>query len=157
VGLAAVDGYLRSIAGDSDRLHPGLELNYIRNAVKVVIDAYNGTIDFYLADTADPIAATYERIFPGLFKPLAAMPADLQKHIRYPEDLFFIQAQIDPIYHMNSAEIFYNREDLWQFPRQPSGGEEATMASYYIIVRLPANRRPSFSRCCRWCRASGRT
>ncbi len=116
---------------------PGLELNYIRNAVKVVIDAYNGTVDFYLADAADPIAATYQRIFPGLFQPLAAMPADLQKHIRYPEDLFYIQAQIYRTYHMNSAEVFYNREDLWQFPRQPAGGEEATMAPYYIIVRLP--------------------
>jgi uncharacterized membrane protein (UPF0182 family) len=123
---------------------PGLELNYIRNAVKVVIDAYNGTVDFYLADTADPIAATYERIFPGLFKPLAAMPPDLQKHIRYPEDLFFIQAQIYRTYHMNSAEVFYNREDLWQFPRQPSGGDEATMAPYYIIVRLPGEPQAEF-------------
>jgi uncharacterized membrane protein (UPF0182 family) len=123
---------------------PSLDLNYIRNAVKVVIDAYNGTADFYLADTADPIAATYERIFPGLFKPLAAMPQDLQKHIRYPEDLFFIQAQIYRTYHMNSAEVFYNREDLWQFPRQPTGGNEATMAPYYIIVRLPGEAQAEF-------------
>jgi uncharacterized membrane protein (UPF0182 family) len=105
-----------------------LELNYIRNAVKAVIDAYNGTVTFYVADSSDPIAATYQRIFPGLFKPLAAMPQDLQKHIRYPEDLFFIQAQVYRTYHMNSAEVFYNREDLWQFPRQPAGGDEATMA-----------------------------
>ena len=116
---------------------PGLELNYIRNAVKVVIDAYNGTVSFYVADSSDPIAATYQRIFPGLFKPLADMPQDLQKHIRYPEDLFFIQAQVYRTYHMNSPEVFYNREDLWQFPRQPTGGDEATMAPYYIIVRLP--------------------
>jgi uncharacterized protein len=122
----------------------GVDLNYIRNAVKVVIDAYNGTVDFYLADAADPIAVTYERIFPGLFKPLAAMPADLQKHIRYPEDLFFIQAQIYRTYHMNSAEVFYNREDLWQFPRQPAGGEGATMAPYYIIVRLPGEPQAEF-------------
>jgi uncharacterized membrane protein (UPF0182 family) len=134
---------------------PGLELNYIRNSVKVVIDAYNGTVDFYLADTADPIAATYERIFPGPFKPLA--PQDLQKHIRYPEDLFYIQAQIYRTYHMNSAEVFYNREDLWQFPRQPAGGDEATMAPTTSSCAYRANRRPSFSKCCRWCRASGRT
>jgi len=123
---------------------PGLELNYIRNAVKVVIDAYNGTVSFYVADSSDPIAATYQRIFPGLFKPLAAMPQDLQKHIRYPEDLFFIQAQVYRTYHMNSPEVFYNREDLWQFPRQPTGGDEATMAPYYIIVRLPGEPQAEF-------------
>ena len=123
---------------------PGLELNYIRNAVKTVIDAYNGTVTFYVADSSDPIAATYQRIFPGLFKPLAAMPQDLQKHIRYPEDLFFIQAQVYRTYHMNSAEVFYNREDLWQFPRQPTGGDEATMAPYYIIVRLPGEPQVEF-------------
>ena len=123
---------------------PGLELNYIRNAVKVVIDAYNGTVSFYVADSSDPIAATYQRIFPGLFKPLADMPQDLQKHIRYPEDLFFIQAQVYRTYHMNSAEVFYNREDLWQFPRQPTGGDEATMAPYYIIVRLPGEPQAEF-------------
>src|SRR5262249_7948632 len=70
---------------------PNLNLNYIRNSVKVVIDAYNGTVDFYLVDPADAIAATYQRIFPGLFKAFALMPPDLQKHIRYPEDLFLIQ------------------------------------------------------------------
>ena len=75
--------------------------NYIRNSVKVVIDAYNGTVDFYVADPSDAIAATYQRIFPGLFKPFAAMPADLQKHIRYPEDLFHIQAQVYRAYHMD--------------------------------------------------------
>jgi hypothetical protein len=123
---------------------PGLELNYIRNAVKVVIDAYNGTVSFYVADSSDPIAATYQRIFPGLFKPLADMPQDLQKHIRYPEDLFFIQAQVYRTYHMNSPEVFYNREDLWQFPRQPTGGDEATMAPYYIIVRLPGEPQAEF-------------
>jgi hypothetical protein len=123
---------------------PGLELNYIRNAVKVVIDAYNGTVSFYVADPSDPIAATYRHIFPGLIQPLAAMPQDLQKHIRYPEDLFFIQAQMYRTYHMNSAEVFYNREDLWQFPRQPTGGDEATMAPYYIIVRLPGEPQAEF-------------
>jgi hypothetical protein len=124
-------------------------LNYIRNSVKIMIDAYNGTIDFYLADAADPVAATYRRIFPGLFKPLAQMPAELQKHIRYPEDLFRIQAQIYRAYHMDSPEVFYNREDLWQFPRQPEGGPAATMPSatmipYYIIMRLPGEPQAQF-------------
>jgi uncharacterized protein len=120
-------------------------LNYIRNSVKVVIDAYNGTVAFYLMDAADPIAMTYQRIFPELFKPFAAMPPDLQKHIRYPEDLFLIQAQIYQTYHMEAADVFYNREDLWQFPREPgSGGSTSLMAPYYIIMRLPGETQAEF-------------
>ena len=122
---------------------PNRGLNYIRNSIKVVIDAYDGKVDFYLADPSDPIAATYQRIFPGLFKPLEAMPQELQKHIRYPEDLFLIQAQVFRAYHMDSPEVFYNREDLWQFPRQP-GGEAATMVPYYIIMRLPGEPQAEF-------------
>ena len=122
----------------------GLDLNYIRNSVKVVVDAYNGTVDFYLMDSADPIAATYQRIFPGLFKPFAAMPAGLQKHIRYPEDLFLIQARLYQAYHMEAADVFYNREDLWQFPRQPGGGGTAMMEPYYIIMRLPGEPQAEF-------------
>jgi uncharacterized membrane protein (UPF0182 family) len=129
---------------------PGLELNYIRNSVKVVIDAYNGTVDFYLMDPNDPVAATYQRIYPGLFKPFAAMPADLQKHIRYPEDLFLIQARLFQTYHMEDADVFYNREDLWQFPRQPEGDGGSSMDSiapmvpYYIIMRLPGETQAEF-------------
>ncbi|MGB7280531.1 MAG: UPF0182 family protein [Pseudolabrys sp.] len=121
-----------------------LGLNYIRNSVKVVVDAYNGTVDFYLMDSADPIAATYQRIFPGLFKPFAAMPPDLQTHIRYPEDLFRIQAEIFQVYHMEAADVFYNREDLWQFPREPEGGGTTLMAPYYIIMRLPGETQAEF-------------
>jgi Uncharacterised protein family (UPF0182) len=88
-----------------------LDLNYIRNSVKVVVDAYNGTVDFYLMDSADSVAATYQRIFPGLFKPFANMPQGLQQHIRYPEDMFLIQARLYQTYHMTAADVFYNRED----------------------------------------------
>ena len=138
------DAYTTS--GNFPYAQPGIDrsLNYIRNSVKIVIDAYNGTIDFYLADAADPIAATYRRIFPDLFKPLAQMPAELQKHIRYPEDLFRIQAQIYRAYHMDTPEVFYNREDLWQFPRQADGGSEAAMVPYYIIMRLPGEPQAQF-------------
>jgi uncharacterized membrane protein (UPF0182 family) len=121
-----------------------LGLNYIRNAVKVIIDAYHGTVDFYIVDPSDPIIATYQRIFPALFKPLDAMPPDLQQHIRYPEDLFFIQAQLYRAYHMANPEVFYNREDLWQFPREQSGSETATMAPYYTIMRLPGEPQAEF-------------
>src|ERR1700738_3677363 len=119
-------------------------LNYIRNSVKVVVDSYNGTVEFLFRDVSSPTAATYQRIFPGIFKPLQAMPADLQKHIRYPEDLFRIQAQMYRAYHMDSPEVFYNREDLWQFPRQPEGGENAVMVPYYIIMRLPGESKAEF-------------
>ena len=125
-------------------------INYIRNSIKVVIDAYNGSVDFYVVDPSDPIAATYRRIFPSLFKPFEAMPPELQRHIRYPEDLFHIQAQIYRAYHMDAPEVFYNREDLWQFPRQltdigqAEGVRNARMAPYYIIMRLPGETRAEF-------------
>ncbi|HEX9557864.1 MAG TPA: UPF0182 family protein, partial [Reyranella sp.] len=133
--------------------------NYMRNSVKVVIDAYQGSVDFYVSDPGDPLIQTYQRIFPGLFKPLAAMPPDLQQHIRYPEDLFLVQAQLYRAYHMDTAEVFYNREDLWQFPRQLAGiGDSAAstgpmggigrdvprMAPYYMVIRLPGEARAEF-------------
>jgi uncharacterized protein len=121
-----------------------LDLNYIRNSVKVVVDAYNGSVDLYLIDPADPIAATYQRIFPSLFKPFSAMPRDLQRHIRYPEDLFLIQAQLFQAYHMDRPDVFYNREDLWQFPRQADYGRNDVMAPYYIIMRLPGEHQAEF-------------
>lgn len=111
--------------------------NYIRNSVKVIIDAYNGTTDFYLIDSADPVAATWQRIFPALFKPLDRMPQGLRQHLRYPEGLFRVQAEMYRAYHMDSPEVFYNREDLWQFPRHPEGGPNVTIAPYYIVMRLP--------------------
>jgi uncharacterized protein len=115
-------------------------LNYIRNSVKVVIDAYNGSVDFYLVDPSDPVAATYQRVFPSLFKPFNDMPEDLKRHIRYPEDLFLIQARAYAAYHMDTPEVFYNREDLWQFPRQPTDSSGTMMAPYYMIMRLPGER-----------------
>jgi len=101
-------------------------------------------------DPSDPIAATFRRIFPELFKPFAAMPDDLQKHIRYPEDLFLIQARLFQTYHMEAADVFYNREDLWQFPRQPAGDGVSSsdgvvpMTPYYIIMRLPGEAQAEF-------------
>ena len=132
--------YAEPIEGDT--------ANYIRNSVKIVVDAYNGSVNFYVTDPTDPIIGTYRRIFPALFKPFATMPADLQKHIRYPEDLFLIQAQLYRAYHMGAPEVFYNREDLWQFPRQPNGTDDTTdskMAPYYINMRLPGETRTEFA------------
>ncbi|WP_179405385.1 UPF0182 family protein [Burkholderia guangdongensis] len=130
---------------------PGVDdgANYIRNAVKVVVDAYDGTVDFYVSDPDDPLVRTYARIFPGMFKPLDAMPRDLRQHVRYPEDLFLIQANLYRAYHMDAPEVFYNREDLWQFPRELSDidGADATgtrMMPYYMMMRLPGDARAGF-------------
>jgi uncharacterized protein len=138
------DAYTTSSYFPSAQPAQDFDVNYIRNSVKIVIDAYNGTVNFYLMDASDPIAATYQRIFPSLFTPFAAMPSGLKQHIRYPEDLFLIQAQIYQTYHMQAAEVFYNREDLWQFPRQPGSSGIATMSPYYIIMRLPGEPRAEF-------------
>jgi uncharacterized protein len=141
------DAYTTSLWFPYAQPLPDGTANYIRNSVKIVLDAYQGTVDFYVADPSDPIAATYQRIFPGLFKPLQAMPPDLQKHIRYPEDLFLIQAQVYQAYHMDTPEVFYNREDLWQLPRQPTDFDRSTdarMAPYYITMRLPGEKRAEF-------------
>ena len=149
------DAYTTSEWFPYARPDPDGDLNYIRNSVKIVIDAYNGTVNFYVTDPADPIVATYRRIFPSLLKPFAAMPPDLQTHIRYPEDLFNIQALQYRAYHMDVPEVFYNREDLWQFPREPvapegmnDGGMKANsgtrMAPYYIMMRLPGEAHTEF-------------
>src|SRR5437899_4344539 len=138
------DAYTTSSYFPSAQPAQDLDLNYIRNSVKIVVDAYHGTVDFYLIDAGDPVAATYQRIFPSLFKPFSAMPADLQKHIRYPEDLFLIQARLYQAYHMEAADVFYNREDLWQFPPPPGRGGATMMVPYYIIMRLPGESQAEF-------------
>jgi len=119
-------------------------INYIRNSVKVVIDAYNGTTDFYVADPADPIIRTWQRIFPTLFKPMSAMSEDLRQHIRYPEDYFLIQADIYRTYHMTDPAVFYNREDQWGFPRENYADETVPMQPYYVIMRLPGETHDEY-------------
>jgi uncharacterized membrane protein (UPF0182 family) len=118
--------------------------NYIRNSVKVTVDAYHGTVTFYLADPTDPIVRTYARAFPGLLQPLDRMPADLQRHIRYPEDFFAIQARKYATYHMLDPQVFYNREDLWAVPRRTVDGREREMEPYYTIMRLPGETKEEF-------------
>jgi uncharacterized membrane protein (UPF0182 family) len=119
-------------------------LNYIRNSVKAVVDAYNGDVSFYLIDEVDPIAKTYTRIFPELFKPLSEMPAGLRKHIRYPRDLFKIQVGTYRTYHMEDEQVFYNQEDLWQIPDEIYGDSRQEMEPYYIIMKLPEEEKEEF-------------
>jgi uncharacterized protein len=118
--------------------------SYMRNSVKVTIDAYDGTVTAYIADPNDPIVATYARIFPGAFQPLSAMPADLRRHVRYPGQLFRVQATLQARYHMLQPETFYHREDQWQIP---AGNDKASTTSSYmrhIILRLPGQKSPEF-------------
>ena len=119
-------------------------VNYIRNAVKVLVDAYDGTMQFFSVDEVDPILATYRRIFPQLFQPRAAIPAAVKAHFRYPQDLFKIQTQLYLTYHMSQPEVFYNREDLWRFPIQTYEGNQVTMQPYYVIMRLPGEATAGF-------------
>ena len=111
--------------------------NYIRNSVKATVDAYDGSVDLYISDPDDPLIRTYQRIFPGLLKPFAEMPSDLKSHLRYPQDLFNIQSHVFATYHMQDAQIFYNKEDLWNIPKK----NDRDMEPYYTIMRLPKTRR----------------
>ncbi len=113
------------------------QLNYIRNSVKIVIDAYLGDMTFYIADSEDLLVRTYARIFPKLFRPLSAMPKGLRSHMRYPEDLFDIQRQVICTYHMRDPRVFYNKEDVWQIPTEIYRGSDQVMESYYTIMSLP--------------------
>lgn len=119
-------------------------INYIRNAVKVAVDAYDGIPVFYIADPHDPLVRTYQRIFPSLFQSLEQMPESLRAHIRYPEDLFFLQANMYGTYHMTDPEVFYNKEDLWSFPQETYSGKPIFMQPYYTIMRLPGEAREEF-------------
>jgi uncharacterized protein len=119
-------------------------INYIRNSVKVTTDAYDGTTEFYLADTADPLAQTLARAYPGLLKPLAAMPADLRQHLRYPETIFAIQAAVYSTYHMTNPGVFYNKEDQWEIPAIDIDGNPQLMQPYYTVMRLPGEEKAEF-------------
>ena len=119
-------------------------INYIRNAVKVVVDAYDGTLQFYITDATDPLLQTYAQIFPNLLQPEDTIPANLKAHFRFPLDLFKIQAQMYRAYHMNDPEVFYNREDLWQFPVQTFEGNQQLMNPYYVTMRLPGETQTEF-------------
>ncbi len=119
----------------------GEGLNYIRNSVKIVVDMYDGTVQFYVMDPNDPVLAAYRRAFPGLFKDLDQLSADLKTHLRYPEDLFSIQADQYRTFHMTVPQVFYNREDLWVLAQEKFSGNTLPMQPYYILMKLPGSDR----------------
>jgi uncharacterized membrane protein (UPF0182 family) len=123
---------------------PGGPCNYIRNSVKIVIDAFNGTTSLYLAEPQDPLALTMANIFPGMLHPLSDMPADLRQHVRYPEDIFDIQSRVFATYHMTNPLVFYNKEDQWQIPTLESERNATPMRPYYTVMRLPGEKRTEF-------------
>ncbi len=137
-----VDAYTVSNRYPYSRRLPGIG-NYIRNSVLAVVDAYNGTVDFYLKDPTDPIIQLYAKVFPGMFKPLSELRPDLRRHIRYPHTLFFIQARLFAAYHMRDARVFYNQEDLWEIPRSLKN-QNRYMRPYYTIMKLPGQKRAEF-------------
>lgn len=159
--LVAGDGEGTDIKGDKTYLYwiidaytasdrypysdPGKnKFNYIRNSVKVVIDAYNGTVNFYVADSCDPIIHTLGVIFPKLLKPLEKMPVALRSHIRYPQDFFSIQSERLLTYHMTDPQVFYNQEDLWQIPNEIYGSKQQQVEPYYLIMKLPQAQSEEF-------------
>ncbi len=122
--------------------------NYIRNSVKVVMDAYDGSVRFFITDPNEPIVAAWAKIFPGLFEPLSAMPEELQAHLRYPEDLFIAQNQTYRLYHLpatdNGATVFYNQDDRWAIPEDVVAGNGQPMEPYYVIMRIPGEDEAEF-------------
>jgi uncharacterized membrane protein (UPF0182 family) len=129
-----------------DSPFPGV--SYIRNSVKVVVDAYDGTVDFYITDPDEPIIAAWARIFPGLFQPLEAMPPELQTHLRYPEGLFIAQNEAYRLYHLPAttagATTFYNQDDRWAIPEDVVAGNGQPMEPYYVIMRIPGEDEAEF-------------
>jgi uncharacterized membrane protein (UPF0182 family) len=125
---------------------PGLQryqgINYLRNAVKVVVDAYDGTAVFYVADEADPILRAWRGIFPALFRPLSALPASLRGHLRYPEELFEVQTEVFRVFHMRDVNTYYNREDVWEVTPQ---GQERPIPPNYVTLRIEGGKAPEFA------------
>jgi hypothetical protein len=119
----------------------GNGLNYIRNSVKVIVDMYDGTVSFYIMDPQDLVLAVYRRAFPGVFKDLNQLSADLKLHLRYPRDLFAIQAAQYESFHMTDPQVFYNSEDLWVPPQEKYNGTVTAMEPYYILMKLPGSHQ----------------
>jgi uncharacterized membrane protein (UPF0182 family) len=138
-----IDGYTVTDRFPYSEPTPGIG-NYIRNSLKVVIDAYDGTVRLYISDPEDPVLKTYSRIFPGVFRPIGELPEELRRHIRYPAGLLSIQARMYRAYHMQDARVFYNKEDLWSIPGKQAAAKSAAMDPYYTIMKLPEAAREEF-------------
>ncbi|EHQ90005.1 UPF0182 family protein [Desulfosporosinus youngiae] len=139
-----IDAYTTSEALPYSHLQPNLEFNYIRNSVKVIIDAYDGTVDFYAIDPDDPILQTYMKIFPGVFKDAASIPPGLKSHLRYPETLFSVQSNMLKNFHMTNPSVFYNKEDSWDIAQELFESKPQSVTPYYTIMKIPGEDKPEF-------------
>ena len=136
-----IDGYTTSnFFPYSNPVRSG-SINYIRNSVKVVVDAYNGDVQFYVFDTEDPIIKTYQKVFPKLFLPKEQIPKELKNQMRYPVDMFYIQSYIYLTYHMEDPVVFYNREDKWSFAKEIKNNVIEDLEPYYITMKLPSSKK----------------
>ncbi len=144
------DGYTTSNSHPYSATLPvaGLDdgANYIRNAVKATVDAYTGKVELYVFDPSDPIIQVYEQLFPNLFQPASAMPADLRRHVRYPAGLFRTQAEAYRVFHMRDPQVFYNKEDIWEIARNLFGqsGQPEPVQPTYIVATLPGEKQPEY-------------
>ncbi|MDJ0687693.1 MAG: UPF0182 family protein [Xenococcaceae cyanobacterium MO_188.B32] len=136
--------YSEPVNNSKTKLTAGRQINYIRNSVKVLVDAKDGTMEFLVVDEEDPILATYRQIFPTLFKGKDTIAPEVKAHFRYPLDLFKIQAQMFLSYHMRDPQVFYNREDLWRFAAEIYEGKRSAIEPYYLIMRLPGESQEEF-------------
>ncbi|HHW18141.1 MAG TPA: UPF0182 family protein [Firmicutes bacterium] len=139
-----IDGYTVSANYPYSQPDSVTGVNYIRNSVKAVIDAYNGSVVFYRADEEDPILRTYEKIFPGLVKPMSEMPPNLLAHIRFPQDLFMVQSRMLLTYHMTNPQVYYNKEDYWEIPKEVYANQEKPVEPYYLVLTIPGEPAPEY-------------
>lgn len=139
-----IDAYTTSDALPYSNKYSSQEFNYIRNSVKVIVDANDGTVDFYAVDPKDPILSTYMKIFPGVFKDIASLSPTLKSHLRYPETLFTVQSNILKTFHMTNASVFYNKEDSWDISKELFADKPQNVAPYYTIMKIPGEDKPEF-------------
>jgi hypothetical protein len=140
-----LDGYTVTDRIPYSEPTPGLG-NYVRNSIKAIVDAYDGSVQLFVSDEKDPIIQTYAKIFPGVLKKMEEMPAALQRHVRYPPGMLSIQARMYKAYHMQDPQVFYNKEDFWAVPSSHDQGQggEPEMEPYYTIMRLPEEKKEEF-------------
>ncbi|HZK52684.1 MAG TPA: UPF0182 family protein [Desulfosporosinus sp.] len=139
-----IDAYTTSDALPYSNMYPDKNFNYIRNSVKVIIDANDGTVDFYAVDPSDPILNTYMKIFPGVFKDISSLSPSLKSHLRYPETLFEVQSNMLKNFHMTNASVFYNKEDSWDIAKELFDAKPQNVAPYYTIMKIPGEDKPEF-------------
>lgn len=139
-----IDGYTLSDKYPYSQALDDSKTNYLRNSVKVTVDAYSGEVNYYIFDPDDPIINVFANIYPTLFKSAEAMPADLREHLRYPEDLFTVQSMMLRDYHMSNTTVFYNREDRWELSQENYAGKRQAQEPYYSIIQLPGQSEVEF-------------